>query len=82
MFSSIGTSVEWYGAMAVLVAYGLALFQIIPFMGGTFAILTILGAITVILGSILNQNFQWVVFYIIWGAMTAFVYFNPFHLKF
>lgn len=78
MFQSIGTSMEWYGAVAILVAYGLALFGIIPFMGSVFAILVMAGAVVVVLGSLINQNFQWVVFYIIWGALTALKYFNVF----
>lgn len=78
MFQSIGSFIEWYGAVAVLVAYGLAIFGVIPFMGGVFAILNMAGAAVVLIGSMFGRNFQWSIFYLLWGALTALVYFKVF----
>lgn len=78
MFQGIGSYVEWYGAVAILVGYGLALFGIIPFMGTVFSMLNMVGAGIVFMGSIFGRNFQWSIFYLLWGALTAIVYFKVF----
>lgn len=78
MFQGIGSYIEWYGAVAILVAYGLAIFNIIPFMGSVFALLNMAGAGVVLIGSLFGRNFQWAIFYLLWGALTALVYFKVF----
>lgn len=78
MFQGIANYIEWYGAVAILVGYGLAIFKIVPFMGPTFAILNMAGAAVVFIGSLFGRNFQWSIFYLLWGALTALVYFKVF----
>ena len=43
MLEVFGNFVEWYGTIAVLGAYGLTMFHVIPFQGSMFYILNLSG---------------------------------------
>jgi hypothetical protein len=79
MLEVFGNFVEWYGTIAVLGAYGLTMFHVIPFQGSMFYILNLSGAIALVIGGAFKRHL-WnnVVFYIVWGGITALLYFHIF----
>lgn len=83
MLEVFGNFVEWFGTIAVLGAYGLAMFRIIPFGGRMFMVMNLSGAIALVIGGIFKRH-MWnsVIFYAIWAVITALVFFNPLHWHF
>ena len=79
MFEVVSNFIEWFGTIAILGAYGLSLYKIIPFGSTPFFILNLSGAAALVIGSAFKRNL-WnnVVFYLIWGVLTALVFFHVF----
>ena len=77
MIEVLGNFVEWYGTIAVLGAYGLTMFHVIPFQGKIFYILNFSGAIALVIGGAFKRNL-WnnVVFYLVWGIITSILMFH------
>jgi hypothetical protein len=80
MLEVLGNFIEWYGTIAILGSYGLIMFHVIPFQGNMFYILNLSGAIALVIGSAFKRHL-WhnMVFYLVWGIITALVYFKVFH---
>jgi len=76
MISTLGSFIEWYGTIAILGAFGLSMFGVIPFQGTMFYILNLSGAIALVIGGGFKQSWHSTVFYFLWGVITALVYFN------
>jgi hypothetical protein len=79
MFEILSNFIEWYGTIAVLGAYGLAMFHVIPFQSPIFYMMNLSGAIALVVGSAFKRHL-WnnVVFYVVWGVITGLVYFHVF----
>lgn len=79
MFEILSNFIEWYGTIAVLAAYGLAMFHVIPFQSPIFYLMNLSGAIALVIGSAFKRHL-WnnVVFYVVWGTITGLVYFHVF----
>ena len=60
----------WYGAVAILVAYALVSFKIIPGDGLLFQLLNLTGAIGILTISIYKKVKQSIVLNIFWGAVA------------
>ena len=80
MLEVFGNFIEWYGTIAVLGAYGLTMFHLIPFQGPMFYLLNFSGAIALVIGSAFKRHL-WnnVVFYLVWAVITGLLYFKVFH---
>jgi hypothetical protein len=68
--------IGWYGTIAILGAFGFALFNVFPWGGNVFMILNLSGAIALVISGILRRTWHTVVFYLIWGIMVALKYFT------
>jgi hypothetical protein len=80
MLEVVGSFIEWYGTIAILSAYGLTMFHVIPFQSNMFYIMNLSGAIALVIGSAFKRHL-WhnMIFYFVWAAITALVYFKVFH---
>lgn len=83
MLEIIFSFVEWYGIISILGAYGMTMFNVIPFQSPLFYILNLTGSIGLVIGSAFKRHL-WhnLVFYFIWAVITSIVYFNPFNWTF
>jgi hypothetical protein len=81
MLEVLGNFIGWFGTITVLTTYGLTLFKVLPFGGDVFLIANMAGSISLVIGGAFKRD-MWhnVVFYLIWGVLTALAYFNVFHL--
>ena len=70
--------IEWYGTIAVLGAFGLAMFHVVPWMGNMFMILNLSGALALVIAGLFKRSWHAFVFYLIWGAITTIQYFKIF----
>jgi hypothetical protein len=79
MLEVFGNFIGWFGTITVLGTYGLTLFGVLPFGGNVFLVANLTGAIALVIGGAFKRD-MWhnVIFYFIWGALTALVYFNVF----
>jgi hypothetical protein len=64
--------VGWYGAFAILLAYALVSFKVIPSSGYLYQILNLTGAVGIAVISIVNKVKQPATLNIVW-AIIAFV---------
>jgi hypothetical protein len=78
MLETLGNFIAWYGTIAVLGAFGLSMFGVIPFQGTMFYILNLSGAIALLVGNGFKRDFHWAIFFLIWGVITAIIYFKVF----
>ncbi len=81
MLEVFGNFVGWFGTITVLGTYGLTLFGVLKFGSDPFLIANLAGSITLVIGGAFKRD-MWhnVVFYLIWGVLTALVYFDVFSL--
>jgi hypothetical protein len=56
MFEILSNFIEWYGTIAVLGAYGLAMFHVIPFQSPIFYMMNLSGAIALVVGSAFKRR--------------------------
>lgn len=63
-------SAGWYGAVAILVAYALVSFKIIPGDGLAFQLLNLTGALGILTISLYKKVKQSIVLNIFWGAVA------------
>lgn len=83
MFEIFFNFVEWFGTIAILGAYGLSLFHVLPFGGKAFMIMNLAGSVSLVIGGAFKRT-MWnnVVFYLLWAIITVLVFFNPLHWVF
>ncbi len=83
MIEILADFIEWFGTIAVLGAFGLAMFHVIPFESKMFYVMNLAGAIAMVFGGAFKrQSWKMVIFFAIWAIITALVFFNPFHWHF
>ena len=70
--------VGWYGTFAILLAYELVSFKIIPANSYTYQILNLTGAIGIIVISITKKAKQPAALNIVWAIIALFAIFNLF----
>ena len=58
--------VGWYGVVAILSAYALVSFELIPFNGFVYHFLNATGAIGIIVDALAQKNYQPAVLNIVW----------------
>ena len=77
MFEILSNFIEWYGTIAILGAFALIMFHVIAFQGPMFYILNLSGAAALVIGSAFKRHL-WnnVIFYLVWGIITAILYFH------
>ena len=76
MTETLWDFIQWYGTIAVLGAFGLAVFSVIPWAGSVFMILNLSGAGALFISGLFKRNWYTVIFYLIWGTIAAIQYFN------
>ncbi len=70
--------IQWYGTIAILGAFGLAMFAVIPWAGSVFMIMNLSGALALVITGLLKRSWYEVIFYLIWLAITGIKYFKIF----
>ncbi len=78
MTETLWNFIEWYGTIAILGAFGLAMFGVIHWASNIFMILNLSGATALVIPGIFRRSWHIVVFYLIWGLITAIKYFKLF----
>jgi hypothetical protein len=76
MTETLWDFIGWYGTIAVLGAFALCMFGVLPWGGSVFMIANLSGAAALVIANLIKRNWYVVVFYLIWGIVTAMKYFN------
>lgn len=64
--------VGWYGAFAILLAYALVSFKIIPANSYTYQLLNLTGAVAIVVISLVKKAKQPAALNIVWAAIAFF----------
>jgi len=70
MKAKIVELIGWYGTLALLLAYALVSFQIIPANGFMYQFLNLTGAIGIIVIAVFRKVYQSVVLNVFWGGIA------------
>lgn len=76
MTETLWDFIQWYGTIAILGAFGLAMFGVFAWAGNVFMILNLSGALALVISGLFKRSWHNVVFYLIWGIITAINYFH------
>lgn len=76
MTETLWDFIGWYGTIAILGAFALCMFNILPWGGQVFMIANLSGAVALVIANLIKRNWYTTVFYLIWGIITAIKYFN------
>jgi len=69
---SVAEFVGWYGTFAILLAYALISFKVIPSSGYLYQILNLTGAIGIVIISVVKKAKQPAALNIVWAAIAFF----------
>ncbi len=78
MTETLWDFIQWYGTIAILGAFGLAMFGVFPWVGNVFMILNLSVALALVISGLFKRSWHNVVFYFLWGTITAINYFKIF----